>query len=121
MAQVCDLAIFALLYHHRKFEAMRTEKAPTLIVLHEETPVFTSHSDWPYPLLEPDRPAIAKEVRELIRAMWQANPTWGSRRIIRELRTLGIAVAKSMVEKYRGRSRTSPSPTSKAFLKTHIR
>jgi hypothetical protein len=52
MAQVCDLALFALLYNHRKFEAMRTEKAPTLIVLHEETPVFTSHSDWPYPLLE---------------------------------------------------------------------
>ena len=23
------------------------------------------------------RPAIAKEVRELIRTMWQANPTWG--------------------------------------------
>jgi hypothetical protein len=52
MAQVCDLAIFALLYNHRKCEAMRTEKEPTLIVLHEETPVFTSHSNWLYPLLE---------------------------------------------------------------------
>ena len=52
MAQVCDLAIFALLYHHRKCEAMMTEKEPTLIVLHEETPVFTSHSNWLYPLLE---------------------------------------------------------------------
>jgi putative transposase len=26
---------------------------------------------------KPGRPAVAKEVRELIQAMWQANPTWG--------------------------------------------
>jgi hypothetical protein len=30
----------------------------------------------------PGRPAIAKELRELIRTMWQANPTWGSPRIV---------------------------------------
>src|SRR4029450_13851617 len=29
----------------------------------------------------PGRPALAKEVRDLIRQMWQANPTWGSPRI----------------------------------------
>ena len=52
MAQVCDLAIFALLYNYRKCEAMMTEKEPTLIVRHEETPVFTSHRNWLYPLLE---------------------------------------------------------------------
>src|SRR5262247_4006733 len=34
----------------------------------------------------PGRPAIAKEVRDLICAMWQANPTWGSPRIVEELR-----------------------------------
>jgi putative transposase len=33
----------------------------------------------------PGRPSIAKEVRELIQAMWQANPTWGSPRIVGEL------------------------------------
>ena len=47
----------------------------------------------------PGRPAIIKEVRELIRAMWQANPTWGSPRIVGELRKLGLNVAKSTVEK----------------------
>src|SRR5919109_3497850 len=46
----------------------------------------------------PGRPAIAKEVRDLICAMWQANPTWGSPRIVGELQKLGIAVAKSTVE-----------------------
>jgi len=53
----------------------------------------------------PGRPAMAKEVRELIRTMWQANPTWGSPRIVGELRKLGINVAKSTVERYRPRAR----------------
>src|SRR6516164_8793636 len=30
---------------------------------------------------KPGRPAIAKEVRHLSQAMWQANPTWGAPRI----------------------------------------
>jgi putative transposase len=68
----------------------------------------------------PGRPAIAKEVRDLIRAMWQANPTWGSPRIVGELRKLGIAVAKSTVEKYRPRPKKPPSPTWKTFLKNHM-
>ena len=29
----------------------------------------------------PGRPAIAKDIRDLIRTMWRANPTWGSPRI----------------------------------------
>src|ERR687896_412521 len=39
---------------------------------------------------KPGRPAMAKEVRELIRTMWRANPTWGSPRIVGELRKLGF-------------------------------
>jgi putative transposase len=68
----------------------------------------------------PGRPALAKEVRDLIRQMWQANPTWGSPRIVGELRKLGIEVAKSTVEKYRPRSKKLLSPTWKAFLKNHV-
>jgi putative transposase len=56
------------------------------------------------------RPTIAKDIRDLIRAMWQANPTWGSPRIVGELRKLGITVAKSTVEKYRGRPRSWDGP-----------
>jgi putative transposase len=69
----------------------------------------------------PGRPAIAKDIRDLIRAMWQANPTWGSPRIVGELRKLGITVAKSTVEKYRARPRKPSSPTWKTFLKNHAR
>ena len=38
----------------------------------------------------PGRPTMAKEVRDLIRKMWQTNPTWGAPRIVGELRKLGI-------------------------------
>ena len=53
--------------------------------------------------------------------MWQTNPTWGSPRIMGELRKLGIIVAQSTVEKYRVRPRKPPSPTWKTFLKNHTR
>jgi putative transposase len=69
----------------------------------------------------PGRPAIAKEVRDLIQDMWRSNPIWGSPRIVGELRKLGINVAKSTVEKYRPRVRKPPSPTWKAFLNNHVK
>jgi putative transposase len=66
------------------------------------------------------RPTIAKEVRDLIRTMWQANPTWGARRIVGELRKLGIEVAKSTVETCRVRPQKPASPTWKTFLNNHV-
>ena len=52
--------------------------------------------------------------------MWRSNPTWGSPRIVGELRKLGITVAKSTVEKYRPRVHNPSSPTWKTFLNTHV-
>ncbi len=69
---------------------------------------------------EPGRPAISREVRDLIREISGANPRWGSPRILGELRKLGIAVTKSTVEKYRVRPRRPPSPAWRAFLKNHL-
>jgi putative transposase len=63
------------------------------------------------------RPTISKEVRALIREISAANPRWGSPRILGELRKLGIAVAKSTVEKYRVRPRRPSSPCWRTFLK----
>jgi hypothetical protein len=70
---------------------------------------------------KPGRPAITQEVRELIQDMWRANPTWGSPRIVGELRRLGITAAKSTVEKYRPHIRKPPSSTWKAFLTNHVK
>jgi putative transposase len=69
---------------------------------------------------KPGRPAISQEVRALIRDMWRSNPLWGSPRIVGELRTLGITVAKSTVEQYRPKSPKPSSPTWKAFL-NHVK
>ncbi len=68
---------------------------------------------------QPGRPAMSQEVRALIRDMWRSNPTWGSPRIVGELRK-GITVAKSTVEKYRPRVHKPSSPTWKTFLNTHV-
>src|ERR1017187_1333802 len=68
----------------------------------------------------PGRPAISREIQDLIRRISRANPGWGSPRIVGELGKLGIKVAKSTVEKYRVRSSKSPSPTWRAFLKNHF-
>jgi len=70
---------------------------------------------------KPGRPILSKEIRDLIRDMWRSNPTWGSPRIVGELRKLGITVSKSTVEKYRPPVRKPPSPTWKAFLNNHIK
>ena len=68
----------------------------------------------------PGRPAISKEVRELIRDISVANPRWGSPRILGELRKLGIPVAQSTVETCRVRPCRPASPPWRAFLKTHV-
>ena len=65
-------------------------------------------------------PPSRKKSASLIRDMWRANPTWGSPRIVGELRKLGINVAKSTVEKYRPSGRKPPSPTWKVFLNNHV-
>jgi hypothetical protein len=53
----------------------------------------------------------------LIRRMWQANPTWGSRRLQAELAKLGIAVSDSTIRHYRPKHRRSPQPRpGKTFL-----
>jgi hypothetical protein len=62
------------------------------------------------------RPAVGKEVRDLIRRMSAANPLGGAPRIVEELSKIGIVLAKSTVEKYMIRPRRPPSPTWRAFF-----
>jgi transposase InsO family protein len=50
-----------------------------------------------------------------------ANPRWGSPRIVGELAKLGVQVAKATVEKYMVRTRRAPSPTWRAFLRSHVK
>ena len=59
---------------------------------------------------------------ELIRRMWRANPTWGSRRIQAELAKLGLQVCAATIRKYRPKGeRGPPSQTWRAFLRNHTK
>ena len=69
----------------------------------------------------PGRPAVAPDVRALIRTMARANPLWGAPRIHGELQKLGIEISQATVSKYVVRHRKPPSQTWRTFLDNHIR
>ena len=66
------------------------------------------------------RPAVAHEVRDLIRRMCRENPTWGAPRIHGELLKLGIDIGESSVSKYMRRARRPPSQTWRTFIENHV-
>ena len=65
------------------------------------------------------RPAIGRELRDLIRRMSRANPLWGAPRIHGELLKLGLTVSQATVSKYMPRQRRPPSQVWRTFLKNH--
>jgi transposase InsO family protein len=67
----------------------------------------------------PGRPAVALEVRALIRQMSTANPIWGAPRIHGELQKLGVEISQAAVSKYVVRHRKPPSQTWRSFLANH--
>lgn len=92
---------------------------PPATVLAWQRRRFREHWAW-LSRKTPGRPAVTHELRILIRDISIANPQWASPRIQGELRKLGIPVAKSTVEKYRGRLRRPASPSGRAFLEQHV-
>src|SRR5882724_974330 len=65
------------------------------------------------------RPAIGRDLRDLIRQMSCANPLWGAPRIHGELLKLGLTVSQATVSKYMVRPRRPPSQAWRTFLKNH--
>jgi transposase InsO family protein len=65
------------------------------------------------------RPAIPKEIRDLIREMSQTNWLWGAPRIHGELLKLGIEVAESTVAKYMVKRPGRPGQSWTTFLRNH--
>jgi hypothetical protein len=72
------------------------------------------------PPARPGRPAVALEVRALIRRMSTANPIWGAPRIHGELQKLGVEISQAAVSKYLVRHRAPPSQTWRTFLDNHL-
>jgi putative transposase len=67
------------------------------------------------------RPAVPKEVRELIRMLSRENPLWGAPHIHGELLKLGIHVGETSVSKYMVRRRKPPSQTWRTFLENPLK
>jgi len=67
------------------------------------------------------RPAVTKEVRDLIRRMSRENPIWGAPRIHGELLKLGIDIGETSVSKYMVHCRKPPSQTWRTFLANHLK
>ena len=66
------------------------------------------------------RPAVDRALVQLIRRMWEVNPTWGSPRIRDELAKLGISISTATIRKYRPESRRRPSQSWWTFLQNHV-
>jgi hypothetical protein len=58
---------------------------------------------------QPGRPAISREIRDLICRMCRENSGWGAPRIHGELLKLGIDIGESSVNKYMVRPQTAVS------------
>jgi transposase InsO family protein len=68
----------------------------------------------------PGRPRINLEIRDLIRAMSNANPLWGAPRIHGELLKLGIKISQATVGRWMPWRPKVPSPTWRSFLRNHL-
>ena len=103
---------------HGWAEAVLLVKPETVIRWHRTG--FKLFWTWKSRRHGPGRPAVALEVRALIRRMSEANPLWGAPRIHGELRKVGLEISQATVSKYLGSRRTPPSQTRRTFLANHI-
>jgi putative transposase len=65
---------------------------------------------WTYPHRRPGRPAISRDVRELILRLARENSSWGYLRIAGELRKLDIAVSATSVRNILVKAGLPPAP-----------
>jgi putative transposase len=79
---------------------------------------------WTYGHRRPGRPAIGRDVQALVLGHARENPNWGYRRIVGELRGLGVSIAPSSVRAILIRHRLPPAPQRdgaswRQFLRQH--
>jgi putative transposase len=79
---------------------------------------------WTYPNRRVGRPPIGRAVRGLVVRLARENPSWGYRRIVGELRKVGIAVAATSVRNILARAGLPPAPRRgsqswRSFLRSH--
>ena len=97
---------------------VRIVKASTVVGWHRKG--FRLFWTWKVRCGKPGRPAVPKEVRELIRTISRENPLWGAPKIHGELLKLGFNIGETSVSKYMVRRRRPPSQTWRTFLTNHV-
>jgi putative transposase len=65
---------------------------------------------WTYPHRTPGRPRLERSLRELILRLAEENPHWGYKRIVGELKGLGIPVSATSVRKVLLEAGLQPAP-----------
>src|SRR4051794_7089962 len=81
-------------------------KPETVVLWHRNA--FRLFWTWKIRRGKPGRPAVPREVRDLIRHISRENPGWGAPRIHGELLKLGINIGETTVSKYLVRNRKPP-------------
>jgi putative transposase len=79
---------------------------------------------WTYPHRRPGRPPLDRRVRALVVQLARENPSWGYRRIVGELRGLGISISATSVRTILIRHGLPPAPQRnelswRDFLRRH--
>ncbi len=70
---------------------------------------------WTYSHRPPGRPPLERELRELIVRLADENPHWGYKRIVGELKGLGVAVSATSVRKVLHEAGLPPAPERTHF------
>ncbi len=96
-----------------------------LRVVQPETVMRWRHRSWwrhlrGKPCGRPGRPRVDPEIQMLIRRMTAENWLWGSRRVLGELKALGIEVSNSTVRRYKAEvPKPSPGQRWSTFFYNH--
>jgi transposase len=71
---------------------------------------------WTYSHRRPGRPGLERSLRELILRLARENAHWGYKRIVGELKGLGIPVSATSVRKVLLEAGLQPAPQANAFI-----
>jgi putative transposase len=115
-ADRCLWVLFSLVWA-RWSEALEIAQADTVRRWRRQG--FRQLVRWERGRKRPGRPAIAAEMRALIRRMSRANLLWGAPRLHGELAMLGIKVSRTTVANYMVCRSGLPSPSWRTFIRHH--
>jgi putative transposase len=116
-----DRWLWVWLSHHWSGWRVRIRLVKPATVIAGQHKSFRLFWTWKCHHARPGRPAVALEIRQLIRRMSRENPLWGAPKIHGELLKLGVDISESTVSKYLQRHPGSPSQSWRTFLTNHVK